>query len=110
MPLLSNAQKQGAWLAILIIAVAASILCSFLLAWYAANRATSSRATVQELCISGNDSRAQQKQLWEFVLTLSVPHANETAADRKVRTQRVKEFRAYLNKVFAPRDCGKITR
>ena len=108
-PLLTNAQKQGTWLAVLILAMVVSILCSFLLAWYAANRATSSRATVQELCISGNDYRSQQKQLWEFVITLSVPHPGETAAERTARLKNIKKFRTYLNRITAPRDCSRIT-
>jgi phage-related minor tail protein len=109
MPLLSNAQKQAAPLAILIIAMVVSILCSFLLAWYAANRATSSRATVQELCISGNDNRSQQIRLWEFVLSLSTPQSSDTAAERATQKRNVRQFRIYLHKVFAPRDCTKIT-
>jgi len=108
-PLLTEGQKQGTWLAILIIAMTVSILIGVLFSIYAVNRATSSRATVQELCISGNDSRAQQVQLWEFVITLSVAPPNETHAEKAARLNRVREFRAYLHKVFAPRDCTRLT-
>ena len=51
-------------------------------------------------CVSGNTARAEETQLWGYVLSPSVTQP-QTVAQQK----RVTAFRAYVGKVFAPRDC-----
>jgi hypothetical protein len=55
------------------------------------------------LCQAGNVSRAQQIDLWEFVIRISGP--SKTAAGRRVTAQ----FEQHLHAVFAPRDCARLT-
>ncbi len=60
-------------------------------------------ASQMALCQAGNVSRAQQIDLWEFVLRISGPP--KTAAGRVVAAK----FEAHLHAVFAPRDCKHLT-
>ena len=56
------------------------------------------------LCQSSNRSRAQQIELWEFVLHLGGPPKTQKQADIDAR------FVAHLRKIFAPRDCAHLGR
>jgi hypothetical protein len=66
----------------------------------------SSRASVVQLCQSGNESRAQQVTLWTHLVAISTPPPHETAAQRAIREARVRQFLGYVREVFAPRDCA----
>ena len=55
------------------------------------------------LCLSSNVARAQQIDLWDYLLGLSA--RPETAQQRKVIT----EFKAHLSLIFAPRDCDHVS-
>jgi outer membrane murein-binding lipoprotein Lpp len=54
-------------------------------------------------CQQSNVTRVQQIQIWDYVLAVP-PATPPTAAQRKIRA----DFKAYVHRVFAPRDCDKI--
>lgn len=68
-----------------------------------ATEAAAATATAQyETCLAGNESRKGQRELWGYILQLSSQgDASQTEAGR----QRLEDFRAYVERVFAPRDC-----
>jgi hypothetical protein len=82
---------------------------NYLLSASAVRHATANRVSISQLCQSGNESRAQQVQLWLHLVALSAPPPGETPAARAHREKVTREFLAYLRVVFAPRDCGAIT-
>lgn len=51
-------------------------------------------------CVSGNESRKLNRELWQYVLSVP-PSTPQTADQLKVRQQ----FQVYIDKTFAPRDC-----
>ena len=63
------------------------------------------RATITQLCETGNGFRADQVTLWSHLVTISAPPPHETAAQKAARAKTVRAFLAYVRKVFAPRDC-----
>ena len=65
-------------------------------------QAASARAQQAALCRSGNEFRASQVSLWEFVIRLSGPATSPHA--RAVRA----EFVHHLHAIFAPRDCATL--
>ena len=65
-------------------------------------RAARAAATVTQLCETGNEFRAQQASLWDYVIHLSKPP--QTAAQRAV----VARFEHYLHLVTAPRNCRAL--
>lgn len=94
-------------------AVVVLFILSFLLsgaAYWLAVRAVhgqlTSRASVVQLCQAGNESRAQQVQLWSHLAAISVPPARETAQARARRIAAVNALEAYVRQVFAPRNCA----
>jgi hypothetical protein len=56
----------------------------------------------RNLCLSSNVARTQQASLWNYALSLSPPPA--TPAER----ERLAEFQAHMQKVFAPRNCAHV--
>ena len=71
---------------------------------HAAQTANSVSASNRALCESSNVARAQQIELWNFVLSLSSGKP-QTAQQKK----NVAEFRQHLDAIFAPRDCGHVS-
>src|SRR5204863_8152593 len=69
-----------------------------------------SRASVVQLCQAGNESRAQQVTLWTHLVAISRPPPHETAAQKRQRQALIREFLAYVRKVFARRDCAESFR
>ena len=69
------------------------------------NRVDVTKASVIQLCQSGNDARAQQVQLWEFVIHISKPPPHETPAHRAQRERTVAQFVTHLHHVFGLRNC-----
>jgi hypothetical protein len=71
-----------------------------------ANHASGAASAVAQsdrnLCLSANVSRAQQVSLWNYILTFSQRPASS------VERTRVAEFKAHLQKFFAPRDCAHV--
>jgi hypothetical protein len=71
-----------------------------------ANHASGAASAVAQsdrnLCLSANVSRAQQVSLWNYILTVSQQPASSAGRTR------VAEFKAHLQKFFAPRDCAHV--
>jgi hypothetical protein len=82
---------------------------NYLLSASAVRHAEANAASVTALCQAGNESRRQQVQLWDHLITLSVPPPHETPASRARRELVTREFLAYIRQVFAQRSCGIIT-
>jgi hypothetical protein len=78
-------------------------------AWWLAVRAVdsgiSSRASIMQLCQSGNEARGQQVVLWTHLAAISAPPPRETPAQEKQRQAALTRFLAYIRHVFAPRNC-----
>ena len=71
----------------------------------AASARTAATAVAQSnrnLCLSANASRAQQVELWDYILGLAQPPATPAARER------IAEFKAHLEAIFAPRDCANV--
>jgi hypothetical protein len=64
------------------------------------------RATVTQLCETGNEARAQQVTLWTHLVQISAPPPHQTPAQARQRAAQIASFLAYVRTVFAPRDCG----
>ena len=69
------------------------------------SQVNANKASITQLCQSGNEARAQQVQLWEFVIHISKPPPHETPAHRAQRERTVARFVTHLHHVFAPRNC-----
>jgi hypothetical protein len=68
----------------------------------AAQKAARADTAQLALCQSSNTARANEIDLWDFLIRLSQPP--RTARGRKV----LAEFVSHLNTVFAPRDCAHL--
>ena len=93
-------------------AVVFLFILTFLLAgassWFsirAVRGEVSNRATITQLCETGNGFRADQVTLWTHLVAISSPPPHETAAQKAARAKTVRAFLAYVRKVFKPRDC-----
>lgn len=76
--------------------------------WFAVRAvqgAISSRASVVQLCQSGNESRAQQITLWSHLVAISTPPPHQTPAEQARRRAATISFLRYVRQVFAPRNC-----
>lgn len=98
------------WLAVSLIVEALLIVAVAVLAVQASN-ATSAAArneqTQQATCRAGNDSRAANHNLWNYVLELSAaanPHPTPAQQDAAAK------FRVFIDEVFQPRDCAHLDR
>jgi hypothetical protein len=69
------------------------------------NAVRAAAASVVQLCQLGNETRGQQVSLWEHLVTISRPPPHESAAERRRRLADTRAFLAYVEKVFAKRDC-----
>jgi hypothetical protein len=72
-------------------------------AWRAdltARQAASLQAQAHATCLSGNEARAGQRQLWHYILDLP-PTAPRTPAQQ----EQAVAFGAYIDDIFAPRRC-----
>lgn len=70
-----------------------------------ASRADSNSAAILRSCETSNEARANNKQLWGFLLSLPTPNA-PTIQEQANRDK----FAAYVNMTFAPRDCSKVVQ
>ena len=53
------------------------------------------------LCEAGNTARAQQVNLWQYIIQLS-------PAKTEQQRENIVKFETYLNHVFAPRNCAHL--
>ena len=65
-----------------------------------ANLAQTNKAAVVQNCETANDSRAAQRQLWGYVLSLT-PQQPRTPEQQ----DRVNEFAKFVDETFKARDC-----
>ncbi|MEU5259032.1 hypothetical protein [Amycolatopsis sp. NPDC021455] len=56
-------------------------------------------------CNSGNATRQTSRDLWNYVLSLAEKQPQNETPDRK---KQIADFRAYMEKAYAPRDCSQI--
>ena len=89
-----------------LIAVVAAAASSWL-AVRAVQGEVKTRASLTQLCQTGNEFRAQQVQLWTHIIEISAPPPRETAEQHQARIALLASFRQYLRKVFAARDCKR---
>lgn len=66
--------------------------------------AESNRVAARLTCEANNQGRATQVELWTYVLDM-VGTNNPTLT--REQALRLAQFRTYVQKVFAPRDCSK---
>lgn len=67
------------------------------------DKASRNRQTLVTTCVASNESRADVRELWGKLFKLS-PSAPQTDEQKK----RLADFRGYIDKTYAPRDCSKI--
>jgi hypothetical protein len=70
----------------------------------ASSAASLNRQAQVVTCESGNEARAAQVRLWSTVLDLSAQVSPQTPE----RARAADEFRAYVVRTFAPRDCQAV--
>ena len=95
-----NAARQWAGLIYLTILVAGVTGGAYWLAFHNA-------ATIAELCQAGNNARADQLRLWEYVIHSTRPPPGETLPQRAQRIRSQAAFDDYLRRVLAPRNCAQ---
>lgn len=66
--------------------------------------AEANREAARLTCQANNQTRATQIQLWTVVLQLS---AQANPNPTREQALRIAQFRTYIQKVFAPRDCSQ---
>lgn len=85
------------------------LILSLLLAWgwhtnhNLAIRAESNRDAIRRNCETSNESRAKNKQLWTYILSL--PPSNNGEQSTPDQQKRVDDFKVFLNDTFAQRNC-----
>ncbi len=67
----------------------------------AANKAETNTSAIVRSCETSNEARANNKQLWYYILNL--PRTNTPTADQQKQTT---DFKTFVDKTFAPRDCN----
>jgi len=82
---------------------------NYLLSASAVRHASANRVSITQLCQAGNEARAQQVQLWVYLIALSPP-PHENAAALAARQKLIRQFLAYVHAVFAPRNCGALQK
>ena len=97
----------GALRSVVFLFVLTTALSAANLFWTSAevHRATATAASVVQLCQAANESRAQQVTLWTHLVAISQPPPHETAQGRAQRHRLIREFLAFVHRVFAPRNC-----
>ena len=74
---------------------------------HATQTANSAAANNRSLCQSSNVARAQSIELWDYLLAL--PPAKGAAPPSAQQKERAAAFRAFLDKVYQPRDCAHVS-
>jgi hypothetical protein len=70
--------------------------------------AASEHQSLLYACKLGNQSRAQQVQLWDHLVGIAQAPPRETTAQRKARLRTIRSFLGYVRRSFAPRPCRII--
>lgn len=74
----------------------------------ASTSAAETRTASIAACQSTNVARAENEQLWDYVLTLFAPRSGESAADRERGDQVLSALKAHVAVTFAPRNCERL--
>lgn len=107
--LIKDASKRKRQVRLLTISIFLDILLTIGLAVVSLNthklatQADSNQQAIIRSCETGNEARANNKQLWTYLLNIPTPNA-PTFQQQQVRDQ----FSAFVDKTFAPRDCSKV--
>jgi hypothetical protein len=103
---LARKRRQDRRLIWLTLAVAAAVV--FALFQIHGNTAsiTDVRQTGVSFCQLTNQSRAQNKELWDYLISLSVPPPS--GPERAEDLEKLAQLRAHIDSVYAPRNCGSI--
>lgn len=106
--LLADAKKRRRQIRLLFISIILDILLtigltglSFVTHQLASNAENAQDAIINN-CRVGNEARANNKQLWTYLLNLPTPNA-PTLEQQKIRQQ----FSDFVDKTFAARDCNR---
>jgi hypothetical protein len=89
--------------AVVVLLLTAGVVINFVQASRASDLAKQVHAAQVSTCQQSNVTRAQQLQIWDYVLAVPQP-TPPTAEQQKIRA----DFRAYVHRVFAPRDCSHL--
>lgn len=106
--LLADAKKRRRQIRLLFISIILDILLTIgltglsLVTHQLASNAENAQDAIIHSCQVGNEARANNKQLWAYLLSLPTPNP-PTLEQQKVRQQ----FADFVDKTFAPRDCNK---
>lgn len=105
---MTHATRLALTIAAFCILVASSIGINFFMTRHAIDSASAAhqialanRQYQLALCDAGNVARAQQIQLWQYIVKIS-------PAKTPQEQQKTADFEAYLLTVFAPRDCNHL--
>jgi DNA-binding GntR family transcriptional regulator len=100
------------WATIISIALDLALTVVLVFAYSTANSAreaaTAQHASLLAACAAGNQSRAEQVQLWDHLGAISKPAPGSTKAQVARQKAQIAAFLAYVRHVFASRDCTKI--
>lgn len=66
-------------------------------------KASQNHSTLITNCNSGNEFRATEKSLWNFIL--SIPSETKPTPEQQ---KQLEGFKVFLEKTFAPRDCTTL--
>lgn len=69
----------------------------------AAAKAARAQNGLQVTCISGNQARATERNLWNYLFSIPA-----TSPETPAQQAQVAQFKTFLNLTLAPRDCTKI--
>ena len=106
--LLADAKKRRRQIRLLFVSIILDIMLTFGLAGLSlvthslASNAENAQDAILHSCQVSNEARANNKQLWTYLLSLPTPNA-QTLEQQKVRQQ----FADFVDKTFAQRDCSK---
>lgn len=104
--LVKDAHRRKRQLHLLTIFIALNILMSIVLSYVTwktnqlASLAQSNRAALVANCETSNDSRKDNRALWDFVFAL--PALEPPTVEEQARAA---QFKAFIAKTFAQRDC-----
>jgi hypothetical protein len=74
----------------------------------ASDSAAQARQATLATCHANNTSRAENLQIWNFLIVLSRPPASEPPAKRAVAARQLAMIQAEIDKTFAPRNCQAL--
>ena len=70
--------------------------------------ADQNRVSAIAACVQTNIARAQNEQLWDYLIGISAPRPGESAAQKARAEKALAEIRAKVATTFAPRDCKAL--